>query len=59
MVAEYRRLFGGRVGLPQSYTSSLQHTVAALRDEVHLVDRPWASIQPPPQPAQMLLPLAS
>jgi DNA repair photolyase len=59
MVAEYRRLFGGRVGLPAAYTSALQHTVAQLRDEVHLVDRPWASIQPPPQPAQMRLPLAS
>jgi DNA repair photolyase len=59
MVAEYRRLFGGRVGLPPAYTSSLQATVARLRDEVRMVDRPWASITPPPQPAQLRLPLAS
>jgi DNA repair photolyase len=59
MVAEYRRLFGSRVGLPSSYTSALHDTVARLRDEVHLVDRPASFITPVPQPAQLRLSLAS
>ncbi len=59
MVAEYRRLFGSRTGLPSAYTKGLQQSVAQLRQEEGMVDRPWASIQPPPQPAQLRLPLAS
>jgi DNA repair photolyase len=59
MVAEYRRLFGGRVGLPSAYTTGLQQTVARLRDEVQLADRPASYITPAPQPRQLALPLAS
>jgi DNA repair photolyase len=59
MVAEYQRLFGGRVGLPATYTGALHDRVAKLRDEVHLADRPATYIQPLPQPAQLALPLAS
>jgi DNA repair photolyase len=59
MVAEYRRLFGGRVGLPPAYTTGLQATVARLRDEVRLTDRPRSYITPEPQPSQLQLPLTS
>jgi DNA repair photolyase len=59
MVAEYRRLFGGRVGLPSAYTGALQETVAKLRQEVRLTGRPASFITPLPQPAQLALPLAS
>jgi DNA repair photolyase len=59
LVAEYRRLFGGRTGLPSAYTTTLQHTVAQLRQQVQLVDRSASFITPPPQPTQLALPMAS
>jgi DNA repair photolyase len=59
MLAEYRRLFGGRAGLPASYTGALQDTVSRLRAEVRLADRSASYITPPPQPLQLALPLAS
>jgi DNA repair photolyase len=59
LVAEYQRLFGGRTGLPAAYTTSLQDTVAQLREQLHVVDRPRAYITPTPEPTQLALPLAS
>jgi|SRR5579884_1602714 len=59
LIGEYRRLFGGRVGLPPAYTSALQDSVKRLRSEVRLVDRPARFITPLPQPSQLSLPLAS
>jgi hypothetical protein len=59
MVAEYRRLFGGRVGLPSAYTVPLYDTVSRLRKELQMVDRPARFITPPPRAAQLALPLAS
>jgi len=59
LLAEYHRLYGGRVNLPAAYTSSLQATVARIRDDVGVADRPATYITPLPQPAQLALPLAS
>ncbi|HXA28802.1 MAG TPA: radical SAM protein [Candidatus Angelobacter sp.] len=59
MVGEYRRLFGGRAGLPAAYTAGLQETVAKLREQVRMADRPATYITPEPQPEQLRLPMAS
>ncbi|HEV7678064.1 MAG TPA: radical SAM protein [Candidatus Dormibacteraeota bacterium] len=57
LVAQYRRLFGRGAGLPATYTTPLQQTVAELREELKLDPRPF--IAPAPQPLQLALPLAS
>jgi DNA repair photolyase len=56
---DYARLFDRGAGLPGAYTTPLQQTVARLRDESRVADRPVRFITPEPVPRQLALPLAS
>jgi DNA repair photolyase len=57
LVPEYQRWFGTRAYLPQAATEPTIEYVQALRDRFGIADRRLIRLVPPPEPAQMLLPV--
>jgi DNA repair photolyase len=56
-VPEYERWFGSHAYLPKSLTEPTIEHVRALRDRFGIADRREIRLVPPPEPAQMLLPV--
>jgi DNA repair photolyase len=57
LVPEYERWFGVRPYLPRELTEPTVEAVRALRDRFGIADRRQVRLVPPPEPAQMLLPV--
>ncbi len=57
LLPEYRRLFGGRAYLPRERSEPTLARLRRLRDRFGIADRREIRLLPPPEAAQMLLPV--
>jgi DNA repair photolyase len=57
LVPDYERWFGTRAYLPKTLTEPTLEHVRELRDRFGIADRRQIRLVPPPEPAQMLLPV--
>src|SRR5207344_1618850 len=55
----YERLYGGRAYLGAAMNEPLKLQIAGLRREIGIADRSEERLVPPPEPAQMEMPLAT